>query len=66
MPEYIGGDVLKNRTIYKGTFRWMLIPVISNVIYEISAIFVTFITASYLGNTTDAALNGEPDVLLEI
>ncbi len=50
---------MKNKNLYLDTFRWMIIPAIFQLGYEILAVSVTFVTANYLGITTDAAFHGD-------
>lgn len=56
---------MKNKNIYWDTVRWMLLPVLSNVIYEVLKILMVFTVAYYLGGVTDAAIAGKYTVFLE-
>ena len=56
---------MKNKNIYRDTVRWMLLPVLSNVIYEVLKLSMVFIVAYFLGRVTDAAIAGKYDVFLD-
>lgn len=56
---------MKNRNIYMDAMRWMLLPVLINVFYELLKITMVFITASFLGGVTDAAIVGDYALFFE-
>lgn len=49
---------MKNRNIYIDVVRWMFFPILINVFYELLKITMMFVMASFLGDVTDAAIEG--------
>lgn len=57
---------MRNKNVYLDTIRWMLLPILFNVVCEVLKISVMFITAYYLGSVTDAALSGNYNLFFKV